>query len=188
MTRVDVHFETGRDVLNAYWGYLSGGGLTLHDGRNHSDPATLQVGQHVDLHVHVGPRREFTVNGRVARIGHGETVIAFDTSESQNQLLAAALSDRSTDMPAHLVLSEMRQRAAAPAHLFEISEDGCCVRLSPEHCAAFNVGAEVIIEAPGFSISGCVVSANDQVRCVIFGLGDDKAVQAVRACVHNNAA
>ncbi len=178
--QVDVHFESGREVLNAYWGYLSGGGLTIEPETSTS----LHKGQHVALQVHIGARRCFSVNGRVARTGHGGTIIAFDTDESQNQLLSAALSEQPIDLEAHLSLCDTSQRALVPARLFEISEDGCCLRLRAEHGALFNVGAEVVIEAPGFRINGCVVSANERDRCVIFGLADDDAVQAIRTCLH----
>ncbi|MCG8418300.1 MAG: hypothetical protein MJE77_10195 [Proteobacteria bacterium] len=117
-------------------------------------------------------------------MGDAETVIAFDTSESQNRLLSAALSDKAIDMEARLTLCDMPSEATTMARLFELSEDGCCLRLRSEQGELFAIGAEVVIEAQGFRISGCVISARDDERCIIFGLGDNEAIEAVRACLH----
>lgn len=180
--RVDVHFETGREILHAYWGYLSGGGITL-DNPGHA----LRAGQRITLLVHIGARRQFEVCGRVARASCDSTLVAFDTGESQNQLLAAALSDRPTDLVAHLALCDAKRTAQVSAHLYELSEDGCCLRLGPDYEGSFSVGAEVTIHAPGFSIDGCIISSNGRERCVIFGIADSDALRGVRHVLRSSA-
>ena len=180
--RVDVHFETGRDILHAYWGYLSGGGITLE-----KCGLALRPDQRVTLLVHVGAHRQFEVSGRVARTSRDATLVAFDTIESQNQLLAAALSHCSTDFIARLTPCNAARREPVTARVHELSEDGCCLRLGSENAGAFPVGSEVTIEAPGFSINGCIISTQGRERCVIFGIADSQALQGVRAVLHSAA-
>ena len=189
--RVDVYFESGRDVLNAYWGYISGGGLMIpsKDGI-HSSPE-LRTGQKVTVQVNIGPRsrshdrprRQCSVHGRIARADCDETVIAFDTEESQSQLLSAALSEQPVDFQAHLTLRDYPPESMTPSHLFELSEDGCCLRLPPDRSSSYPVGSEIVIEAADFCISGCVVASSGCERYVIFGFGDEVATRAVRACL-----
>ena len=186
MMRVDIHFETGRDILGAYWGHLSHGGLAIHPSRD-SEPegVVLDKGQEVTLCVHVGGQREVSVQGHVAHVGNQGTLVAFDTDDSQSQLLIAALSERALDIEVEVESRKGTGRAAVSARLSQLSEDGCCLRLDSAHDELFDVGSEIFIEAPQFRIGGCVVLAHGTDRCVIFGLDDDddtNSAQAVAAC------
>jgi hypothetical protein len=178
MTQLDVHFANGREVLNAYWGYLSGGGLTI---RRHEKAQELRSGQPLVLHVHIGARRAFSVRGNVVRALPDKIIIRFDARDTQNRLLTEALAERDIDMEARLSFSDMSSTTVKKARVFVLSEDGCGLRLSADdEGAPPDVGTEVAIEASGFRIDGCVVAASDSERCILFG-SDKKAIEAVRA-------
>jgi hypothetical protein len=178
MTQLDIHFANGREVLNAYWGYLSGGGLTI---RRHEKAQELKAGQAVVLHVHIGTRRAFSVHGQVVRAWPDKIVIRFEAHDTQNRLLTEALAEQDIDMEARLSFTDTSSTTVKTARLFVLSEDGCGLRLSADdEGAPPDVGTEVAIEASGFRIDGCVVAASDSERCILFGSGSD-AIEAVRA-------
>lgn len=178
MKEVAVHFANGRDVLNAYWGFLASGGLTI---ARDNDAQELSPGQDITLHVHIGMHRVFAIRGKVMLTQSRRAFIAFAGNESQNRLLAAALSERPIDLEARITVSGKPSEAVSSARLFELSEDGCCLRLSSESGTSFAVGTEIAIEANGFRIEGCVVSACECERCILFS--DESDIEAVRAYV-----
>lgn len=180
MTKLDLHFANGREVLNAYWGYLAGGGITL---TRHERARELKQGQAILLHLHIGSQRAFSIHGTVASTSPDRTLIAFGAEDTQNRLLMAALAERALDMEARLSVSDTAERTETKARLFVLSEDGCCLRLNPESAARVAVGTKVAIEAGDLRIVGYVISANEDIRCVIFGKNDSAALEAVRACV-----
>jgi hypothetical protein len=177
MTQLDIHFANGREVLNAYWGYLSGGGLTI---RRHERALELKSGQALVLHVHIGARRAFSVHGNVVRALPDKTIIRFDARDTQNRLLTEALAERDIDMEARLSFTDMSSTTVTTARLFVLSPEGCGLRLSADEGAPPDVGTEVAIEASGFRIDGCVVAASETERCILFGSGS-KAIEAMRA-------
>ena len=90
MKDLEVRFETGREVLNAYWGYLSDGGLII------PDQGLLAVGDPVALSVRIeSSRATYALSGKVVRCdaATGRAVIAFSPGEPQDMLLTQALAD-----------------------------------------------------------------------------------------------
>lgn len=183
MTQLDVHFSSGREVLNAYWGYLAGGGLTIRRGEADQE---LRDGQPLLLHVHIGTRRAFSVHGNVVRALPEKAIIRFDEHDTQYRLLTEALAERDIDMEARIKVTDMSNPTVTSARLFVLSEDGCCMRLSRDDGSSLDVGTEVAIEALGFHIDGCVVSAQDCECCVLFGSSDREAMETVRAYMRTN--
>ena len=123
--QLDVHFSDGREVLNAYWGYLAGGGLII---RRDDNAQALENGQPVVLHVHIGTRRAFSIHGNVVRCLPDRTMIRFDAHDTQNRLLTEALAERDIDMEARLSFTDMSSTTVKRARLFVLSENGCGLR------------------------------------------------------------
>lgn len=181
MTEVDVYFANGREVLNAYWGHLSGGGLRF--SRTHS-MGHLADGLPIALHIRIGSDRNFAVRGTVVQCTASKVVVTFDTSDAQSCLFAAALAEQDVDLEAQLRAAASTYDAVTTARLFEISEDGCCVRLNPAYRDTpgfFTEGTNVVIEAGDLRIEGVIVSARGDERYVIFSPADESAIEAVRA-------
>jgi hypothetical protein len=149
---IDVRFDDGRDLLNAYWGYLSDGGLVIddHDG--------LDVGQAVSLRVHIASSgSKYLIAGTVRRQTLGrQLVIAFRPGEPHDMLLTEALAE-TENVPARrhrrfrLVLpARVRKSGAEPvtARLVNVSHQGCCFEVEDALRTSFAVGSRVEIEAP----------------------------------------
>ena len=187
MKEVEIHFASGREVLNAYWGHLTGGGLTIARDEQTQE---LQEGQPVSLRVRVASHhwhQGIAVQGKVVRAHSQKAMIAFDVGDSQNRLLTAALSGRYIDTEARVVLTETASNAVtASGQVFELSEDGCCLRLSDAWDESMlDVGTDVALELEGLRVDGCVVWAQARQRWIIFngagGGGDDGAGDMIRA-------
>ncbi len=175
--KVDVRFANRRDVLNAYWGYLSGGGLIIDDDND------LLEGERVDLHVFVEANSNHCqLAGKVVRRHPDQAVIAFDPGESHNRLLTAALCDSEVEIEAR-VIDDM-SRAEAAAQVFSLGELGCSLRLAADTADPFSVGTVVEIYAEQFHVEGCVVWAGDADRCIVFGHEDDNR-ETLRAYVQS---
>jgi hypothetical protein len=80
---LSVHFGCEHDVLNAYWGYLAGGGLVLGD-------TDLEEGQQVTLHLRVGEDEAEELDARVVRRNREShtTHLALASGDSHMRLLA----------------------------------------------------------------------------------------------------
>jgi Tfp pilus assembly protein PilZ len=171
--KVDVRFADRRDVLNAYWGYLSGGGLIIDDDND------LLEGERVDLHVFIEANsHDYELAGKVVRSEANHAVIAFDAGDSHNTLLTAALSDSDVELAG--TITDHGTGTEETVHVFSLSEQGCCLRISPSAGEPFDVGTEVIVESADLRMAGCVVWASDSDRCVMFGNGDDDEVARAR--------
>lgn len=159
---VSVRFGCGRDLLNAYWGYLSDGGLVIPDDDG------LDEGAHVALRVVIASSNaSYRLAGRVVRRHRDEqqAVIAFDPGEPHDMLLTAALAE-TDNVPARNhrrfpvdIEARVSHNGSAPvrARIVNIGLGGCCVRLPPGERATFAVGADLAVAAPGFAVSGFVV-------------------------------
>lgn len=183
MKEVEIHFASGREVLNAYWGHLTGGGLTIARDEHTQE---LQEGQPISLCLRVASHQRVAVQGKVVRAHPHKAMIALDVGDSQNRLLTAALSGRYIDTEAHVVLREIASGAVtASGHVFELSEDGCCIRLSDTWDESLlGVGTEVGVELDGLRVDGCVVWAQERQRWIIFSGaegGAGSAGEVVRA-------
>ena len=181
MIQVDIYFSTGGEVLQAYWGYVSGGGIIISRS---SEVEALHEGRALVLHIHIGARRAVSVDGTVAKVAGDKVFVSFALPrEAERRLLTAALAERDIDVEAKLSKAQAADPSVTNARMFVLSEDGCWLRLGPDSSAALDIGTEVAIEAPDFSIRGCVVFACERERGILFRMGDPEALEAVRACV-----
>lgn len=185
MKDLQIAFQSGRDVLNAYWGYLSDGGLIIPD-------QGLAVGEPVSLSVRIeSSSASYSLAGKVVRCdsGAGMAVIAFSPGQPQDMLLTDALSDadkvparRARRFRVHLEARVRDSRNGADpteARLVDVSEYGCCFRLQDAASGAFAVGTPVEIAAPDFAVTGRVVWTRHTERGVAFfsDAGDTDAGQ-----------
>ncbi len=181
MKDLEVRFETGREVLNAYWGYLSDGGLII------PDQGLLAVGDPVSLSVFiVSSHSSYSLTGRVVRCdaAAGRAVIAFSPGEPQDMLLTQALAD-AEHVPARRarrfrvaldarVLDASNGILPVDARLVDLSEYGCCVRLDDRAHGELPVGTPIEISADDFAVGGRVVWTRHTERGVAF-VGQDVA-------------
>jgi hypothetical protein len=170
--RVEVRFKNGQDVLLAYWGFLSDGGLVIPDREEFAE------GQPVRLQVKVASlASDYELGGRIVRrhAADRQAIVAFDPGEPHDMLLTAALAETddvparryqrfSVSLPAELSASE----GAAGGHLIDVSAGGCCVRLDAPSNGALAIGAPVSVSTQEFSASGTVVWSRGLDRGVSF--------------------
>ncbi|HWM86675.1 MAG TPA: PilZ domain-containing protein [Kofleriaceae bacterium] len=192
MKDLEVRFETGREVLNAYWGYLSDGGLII------PDQDELAVGEPVSLSVLIeSSRSSYSLSGKVVRrdVHAGQAVIAFSPGQPQDMLLTQALSDAEqvparrarrfrVALDARVVDASNGSEQPLEAQLVDLSEFGCCFRLD-EHCGSFlPIGTPIEIAAPDFAVGGRVVWTRHTERGVAFASQDvgakPSALESVR--------
>jgi hypothetical protein len=171
MKQVDVRFNSGRDVLNAYWGYLSHGGLVIRDN------SSLDVGQAVDLQVEIeSSQSRYSFAGDVVkRQADGQAVIAFRPGEPHDMLITEALAETDQVPPRrhrryHV---DLTARVVSPsggelaARVVNVSEGGCCFRVDLSN-TDFDIGSNVDIYAGNFRASGRVVWTRHTERGVRF--------------------
>ena len=198
MKDLEVRFETGREVLNAYWGYLSDGGLII------PDHGQLAVGDPVSLSVRIeSSHSSYSLSGRVVRcdLAAGRAVIAFSPGEPQDMLLTQALAD-AEHVPARRarrfrvaldarVVDPTNGAGPVEAHLVDLSEFGCCLRIDESGSGRLPVGTPVEIAARDFEVGGRVVWTRHTERGVAF-FGQDApasgALEGVREFLRRFAA
>lgn len=176
MKDLEVRFQTGREVLNAYWGYLSDGGLII------PDQGCLEVGDPVSLRVLIeSSHTTYSLTGKVVRCDPSarRAVIAFSPGEPQDMLLTQALSD-AEQVPARRarrfrVALDARVLEAAngidpvDARVIDLSEYGCCFRLEEDSALGrLPVGTPVEISSAEFAVGGRVVWTRHTERGVAF--------------------
>jgi hypothetical protein len=178
---LEVRFETGREVLNAYWGYLSDGGLII------PDQGQLSVGDPVSLSVLIESSRcHYSLSGKVVRrdTSAGRAVIAFSPGQPQDMLLTHALAD-AEQVPARRarrfrvaldarIVDASNGTQPFDARLVDLSEFGCCFRLEESEDGCLPVGTPIEIAAPDFAVGGRVVWTRHTERGVAF-VGQDTA-------------
>lgn len=198
MKDLEVRFETGREVLNAYWGYLSDGGLII------PDQGLLVVGDPVALSVRIeSSRATYALSGKVVRCdaATGRAVIAFSPGEPQDMLLTQALADaehvparRARRFRVTLDARVLDATSVRPveAQLVDLSEFGCCFRLDDDSHADLPVGTPVEIAADEFAVGGRVVWTRHTERGVAFVAQDvassSSALEGVREFLRRLAA
>jgi hypothetical protein len=188
---LEVRFETGREVLNAYWGYLSDGGLIIPDA------GQLEVGDPVSLSVLIeSSHSSYSLTGKVVRCdaAAGRAVIAFSPGEPQDMLLTQALAD-AEHVPARRarrfrvelearVLDASNGIRPVDARLVDLSEFGCCFRLDDRTHGQLPVGTPIEISADNFEVGGRVVWTRHTERGVAFVAQDiassSNALEGVR--------
>ena len=138
---IEITFTTGRDVLKAYWGFLSNGGLVLQDAHD------LELGDPVAMRVTIASsQREYKLRGHVVRrpdVSHAapeRTVIEFAPGEPHDLLLSAAWAE-TDNVPARRhrrqpvdreIAVRVPQAGATPiaGRLLNVSLGGCCVNVA----------------------------------------------------------
>ncbi|HWN69385.1 MAG TPA: hypothetical protein VNM90_17210 [Haliangium sp.] len=178
MKEVEVRFSSGRDVLGAYWGHLTGGGLAV-------EPAVLseelREGQSVSLQVYVASKHRVAIPGTVVKKTQSKVILAFAADDGKRRLLTAAFSERCVALDARLLATDPDGMIDVRGHVFQLSDAGCCVRLPPvEQHFPLSVGTNVTISVEGLHVSGCVVAARADERWVLFDLEKD-AIAGLRA-------
>jgi hypothetical protein len=178
MKEVEVRFTSGRDVLGAYWGHLTGGGLAV-------DPAALseelREGQSVSLHVCVASKHRVAIPGTVVKKTQSKVILAFAADDGKRRLLTAAFSERCVALDARLLATDPDGMIDVLGHVFQLSDAGCCVRLPPiDQHLPLSVGTNVTIAVEGLQVSGCVVAARADERWVLFDL-EKEALAGLRA-------
>lgn len=142
---IAVSFSTGRDVLNAYWGFLSNGGLVIRD------PYGLREGEPVALEITIeSSQQRYRLHGQVVRRPgfdstvdeQGKAVIEFHPGEPHDLLLSAAWAETDnvparkhkrfpTDRPVDVRLPDSGARARG--RVLNVSRGGLCVHLAAPH-------------------------------------------------------
>jgi hypothetical protein len=178
MKEVEVRFSSGRDVLGAYWGHLTGGGIAV-------DPATLseelREGQSVSLHVWVASKHRVAIPGTVVKKTQSKVILAFAADDGKRRLLTAAFSERCVALDARLLATDPDGMIDVRGHVFQLSDAGCCVRLpAMEQHLPLSVGTNVTIAVEGLQVSGCVVAARADERWVLFDV-EKEAMAGLRA-------
>lgn len=174
MKELQIRFGSGRDVLNAYWGYLSDGGLIIPD-------QGLAIGEWVNLEVRVdSTQTDYALVGTVVRLDprSAQVVVRFSPGEPHDMLLTDALSE-TDNVPARRHRryrvdrnGELRGPSGAQAiRVVDLSEGGVCVQLAAETVARpVAMGAEVIVSWDGVTLRGRVVWQRHTERGVEFDL------------------
>jgi hypothetical protein len=173
---LEVRFDSGRDVLSAYWGYLSDGGLVI------PDEGGLAVGDPVSLSILItSASATYSLAGRVVRrdAAAHRAVIAFAPGQPHDMLLTQALAD-ADKVPARRArrfrvdldarVRDSRNGAhPVPARLVDVSELGCCVRLPrATDVPPLVTGTPVEIRAEPFHVEGRVVWDRADDRGIMF--------------------
>lgn len=176
MKELEVRFDSGRDVLSAYWGYLSDGGLVI------PDEGGLAVGDPVSLSILItSASATYSLAGRVVRrdAAAHRAVIAFAPGQPHDMLLTQALADADkvparrarrfrVDLDAH-VRDSRNGAHPVPARLVDVSELGCCVRLArATDLPPLVTGTPVEIAAEPFHVEGRIVWDRADDRGVMF--------------------
>jgi hypothetical protein len=159
MRSIQVHFSSGREVLNSYWGFLKNGGLVL------ADPRDLVEGDDVLLDVKIKSlKRSYKLQAKVVkRAPDGQRAfVAFDAGQDQDMMLNAAWAD-SHEVPQRkhrryptgnkVLYSNNGQPTSTHAgQILDVSPGGC--RLRGPHL--YPVGAHVRVIAMGIELDGHV--------------------------------
>lgn len=183
---VEVRFASGKEVLGAYWGYLSDGGLVI------PDEGGLAVGDAVSLSVRItSASASYALAGRVVRRDPAarRAVIAFAPGQPHDMLLTQALAD-ADNVPARRARrfrveleASVRDRSNGaeeePARLLDVSELGCCMQLPVADVDHMTVGTPVEIAAEPFRVAGRVVWTRRDERGVAFAPGGDETADGI---------
>jgi len=165
MRQIAVSFSTGKDVLNAYWGFLSNGGLIIRDEQG------LREGEAVALEVTIeSSKQRYTLNGQVVRrperpVQRDKAVIAFHPGEPHDLLLSAAWAEtdnvparkhRRFPMEAQIKIRDGRGVQHEHAgRLLNLSFGGCCLRMSDGR-RTVGVGDRLTLLGEGIEVPGIV--------------------------------
>ena len=142
-----IDFPSGREVLAAYWGFLSSGGLVVVD-------ADLDEGDPVLLEVRIASlRKRFRIAGKVRRKLAGRVVVAFEAGQLQDVLFNAAWADcngvperRHRRWEANLPVRFRSEGAEGEGLIVNVSRAGCCLEAGTN----LRFGSRVHLIGPDF--------------------------------------
>jgi hypothetical protein len=173
---LQIRFDSGREVLNSYWGYLSDGGLII------DDPG-FDVGDELALEVYIASTEtRYALVGTVVKRADQQAVVRFSPGEPHDMLLTEALSE-TDNVPARRHRRYRVDRAARLATdggvehsgtLLDVSEEGCCVQLLGADVARFPVGHAIVVTWDGLELTGKVVWARHTERGIAFESEDSR--------------
>ena len=129
MRTLRAEFESGNDLLSAYWNFLRTGGLVVQV----VEPAT--EGEQVVLVVRVRSlKKEYTFRGVVARKRDERTFVAFSGDEDPDGMINAAWADGYATPERKHRRYEVREPVVyrmggeeRTATLVNLSRGGCCI-------------------------------------------------------------
>ncbi len=174
---VDVSFRSGDDLLNSYWGYLSGGGLIIPDpgideGESLLMRVTLVGGEHVHaLHATIVKRAPES----------SRAIVAFHPGQVHDMLLSEAIADSEDVAPRRYARFRLERPVVAMPHavprglstsdqcmvmLVNLSQAGCCVELPKSSGITLAKGEQVEISHDGIQAIGTVVWSRHRERGV----------------------
>lgn len=186
MRGLDIPFSTGGELLSAYWGYLSDGGLVIEE-------SSLRPGELVALRVTIGGVAPVgSLSGKVLRCRpDGSAVVAFEPGQPHDMLLTQALAD-AENVPARrhrrytvdLEAEVENGTSSARARIVNVSASGCCLRLVDEGREALSPGEPVRIASGSLRAQGRVVWARHLERGVEYSEEAHGVLAWVRAYLH----
>jgi len=166
MRQIEVSFPSGKEVLDAYWGFLSNGGLVIRHREE------LAEGEAVALEVVIqSSQRRYKLNGQVVRRpdleapSRDRVVIAFHPGEPHDLLLSAAWAEtdnvparRHRRFPLDASIRFRDDRGHEHEHrgrLLNLSFGGCCLRADARATKELASGDRIVllgdagVEVPG---------------------------------------
>ncbi len=145
---IDVRFASGDELLSAYWGYLTGGGLII------PDPGA-EVGDALSMRVTIDvSESQYRLRGTVVKRepDSGRVIIASRSGEADDMLLSEALADSENVAPRRHPRFAVDTKIQAivgdqerAARLINISREGCCIELLGGDGEGMPIDAEVAI-------------------------------------------
>ena len=157
---VEVCFGSGEDLLNSYWGYLTGGGLII------ADPG-VDVGSPLSMRVSIASSStQYRLRGTVVKRepDSAKAIVAFRAGEAHDMLLSEALAESENVAPRRFA----RFRLECPVSvsldgeklrvmLVNLSQEGCCLELCHGDRDALPIDSEVAIDHGDIQALGTVV-------------------------------
>lgn len=130
---IDVSFANGEELLGAYWGYLTGGGLIIRD-------PGLDVGRDITMLVTIDcSKSKYSLRGTVVKRepDSERAIVAFRQGEAHDMLLSEALADSEDVAPRRYArfaincgIRVAQDGKELRATLVNLSQEGACLRLS----------------------------------------------------------
>lgn len=148
-TAIDVCFGSGEELLNSYWGYLTGGGLII------ADPG-LEVGSGLSMRVKIDSSdTHYRLRGTIVKRepDTDKAIIAFRSGEAHDMLLSEALADTENVAPRRFARFEVEQPVQAvsgetrsTATLLNLSREGGCLLLPESARGSMGIDSEVELQ------------------------------------------
>ncbi len=166
-SEVQIDYADGEELLCAYWGYLTGGGLII------DDPG-IEVGEEVALCVTIAASStKLRLEGKVVKRepDTDKSIVAFRSGEAHDMLLSEAMSQTDNVAPRRYARFSINEKVKTTASggdhevvLVNLSQEGCCLLLADDDLRAFDVGTEVVLMHGDIHAVGSVVWSRDYDR------------------------